>query len=203
MALVSALCVGLAIYVTAPKAPAGGEGPTGTYTASAEGFQSDVTVTATFDKGVITDVVLDVSGETAGFGADAGDTLAENIKAAGNDQFDGVSGVTYTSDAARAAMTAILAQASANAGGGAATYTATAEGFQSDVTLTVTFDGDTITDVVLDVSGETAGFGADAGDTLVENIKATNGVDFDGKSGATITSEAVKTAMADILAQKG
>ena len=201
MALVSALCVGLAVYVTAPKAPAGGEGPTGTYTASAEGFQSEVTVTATFDKGVITDVVLDVSGETAGFGADAGETLAENIKAAGNDQFDGVSGVTYTSDAARAAMADILAQASA--GGGAATYTATAEGFQSEVTLTVTFDGDTITDVVLDVSGETAGFGADAGETLAENIKAAGNDQFDGVSGVTYTSDAARAAMADILAQKG
>ena len=201
MALVSALCVGLAIYVTAPKAPAGGEGPTGTYTAAAQGFQSEVTVTATLDKGVITDVVLDVSGETAGFGADAGDTLVENIKAANGVDFDGKSGASVTSEAVRTAMADILAQA--NAGGGAATYTATAEGFQSDITLTVTFDGDTITDVVLDVSGETAGFGADAGDTLVENIKAANGVDFDGKSGATITSEAVKTAMADILSQKG
>ena len=180
MALVSALCVGLAIYVTAPKAPAGGEGPTGTYTASAEGFQSEVTVTATFDKGTITDVVLDVSN-----GVD----------------FDGKSGASVTSEAVRTAMADILAQA--NAGGGAATYTATAEGFQSDITLTVTFDGDTITDVVLDVSGETAGFGADAGETLAENIKAAGNDQFDGVSGASVTSEAVRTAMADILAQKG
>ena len=110
MALVSALCVGLAIYVTAPKAPAGGEGPTGTYTATAEGFQSDITLTVTFDGDTITDVVLDVSGETAGFGADAGETLAENIKAAGNDQFDGVSGASVTSEAVRTAMADILAQ---------------------------------------------------------------------------------------------
>ena len=110
MALVSALCVGLAIYVTAPKAPAGGEGATGTYSAAAEGFQSQVTVTATFDKGTITDVVLDVSGETPGIGADAGDTLGENIKATNGVDFDGKSGATITSEAVRTAMADILSQ---------------------------------------------------------------------------------------------
>lgn len=110
MALVSALCVALAVYVTAPKTPAGGEGATGTYTAAAQGFQSEVTVTATFDKGAITDVVLDVSGETPGIGADAGDELVENIKATNGVDFDGKTGATVTSEAVKAAMADILSQ---------------------------------------------------------------------------------------------
>lgn len=110
MALVSALCVALAIYVTAPKAPAGGEGATGTYTASAKGFQSDVTVTVTFDGDTITDVVVDSSGETANFGLDQADALAQQVKEANGGEIDGVSGVTFTSDAVKAALADIMAQ---------------------------------------------------------------------------------------------
>ena len=41
----------------------------GEYTASAQGMDGPVTVTATFDESGITDVSVDVSGETAGIGA--------------------------------------------------------------------------------------------------------------------------------------
>ena len=51
MALAAALCLGAAIYTTAPK----GEGES-TYTASAEGFDSDVTVTMTISGGKVTGV---------------------------------------------------------------------------------------------------------------------------------------------------
>ena len=43
----------------------------GTYTASAEGYGSDVTVTVTFDETSITNVVVDSSGETENVGAAA------------------------------------------------------------------------------------------------------------------------------------
>ena len=49
----------------------------GTYTASAKGYHSDVTVTVTFDETHITDVVVDSSGETENVGAAAADKLAE------------------------------------------------------------------------------------------------------------------------------
>jgi len=193
MALASALCVGLAVYITAPK------GSAATYTATAEGFQSDVTVTMTLDGGTVTDVQLDVSGETVGIGADAGETLAANIMAAGGADFEAVSGATVTSGAVRTAVEEIMAQA----GGGGATYTASAQGYQSDVTVTMTFDGDTVTDVQIDVSGETEAIGGAAGEELAANVKAANGGEFDGVSGATVTSGAVKTAVEDIMAQKG
>lgn len=192
MALASALCVGLAVYITAPK------GSAATYTATAEGFQSDVTVTMTLDGGTVTDVQLDVSGETVGIGADAGETLAANIKAANGSEFEAVSGATVTSNAVRTAVEEIMAQA-----GGGATYTASAQGYQSDVTVTMTFDGDTVTDVQIDVSGETEAIGGAAGEELAANVKAANGGEFDGVSGATVTSGAVKTAVEDIMAQKG
>jgi len=80
------------------------------------------------------------------------------------------------------------------------TYTATASGMGT-VTVTITVDKNAITDVVLDVSGETAGIGADTGDPLTEQIMAAQSAEIDGVSGATITSTAVKTALADCLTQ--
>lgn len=44
----------------------------GVYTAKAAGISSDVTVTATFGRDRIMDVVIDVAGETKGIGADIG-----------------------------------------------------------------------------------------------------------------------------------
>lgn len=58
-------------------------------------------------------------------------------------------------------------------------------------------------DVVLDVSGETAGIGAAAGDTLREQILAANGPQIDGVTGASITSNAVKEALVDCINQAG
>ena len=81
------------------------------------------------------------------------------------------------------------------------TYTATAAGISSDVTVTMTFDETTITDVVIDVSGETAGIGAEIGDKMVERVLSAQTCNVDGVSGATVTSNAVKTAVADCMSQ--
>ena len=223
---------------TAAAAPSGSYTP-GTYTASAQGMESDVTVTATFDESSITDVELDVSGETAGIGAETADPLKEQILAAQSAEIDGVAGATITSTAAKTALADILAQAAGGAGEAAAeeaeteaateaaeteagteaaeteaaaesaaagsytpgTYTASAQGMESDVTVTATFDESPITDVELDVSGETAGIGAETADPLKEQILAAQSAEIDGVAGATITSTAAKTALADILAQ--
>ncbi|MGN0708294.1 MAG: FAD-dependent oxidoreductase [Faecalibacterium sp.] len=81
------------------------------------------------------------------------------------------------------------------------TYSATSKGISSDVTVTMTFDGNSITDVQIDVSGETAGFGADAGDELTGQLIAAQSAEIDGVSGSTITSDAVKDAAANCIAQ--
>ncbi len=113
--------------------------------------------------------------------------------------------------AATAVSTAFLGlQASAEAAteGAAAnytpgTYTATAQGMESPVTVTMTFDETSITDVVIDVSGETEGIGAAAGEDLKTQILATQGVAIDGVSGATVTSKAVQDAVNDCITQAG
>ena len=88
----------------------------GTYTGSADGLESAVTVTITVDdSGVISDIVVDTSGETAEIGAAAQDELQAQLLAAGSDDIEGVSGATITSGAAKKAMASALEQAATGA----------------------------------------------------------------------------------------
>lgn len=70
----------------------------GTYTATAKGM-SDITMTATFSETAITDIQLDLSGETDSIGQAAKDDLIKQLLEAQNSTIDGVSGATITSDA--------------------------------------------------------------------------------------------------------
>lgn len=80
------------------------------------------------------------------------------------------------------------------------TYTATANGI-GVVTVTMTFDADRITDVVLDVSGETASIGQAAADQLREALLTAQSSSIDAVSGATITANAVMQAAEKCIAQ--
>ena len=56
-------------------------------------------------------------------------------------------------------------------------------------------------DVKVEGADETPEVGGAALDTLAESIKTAGSAEIDGVAGATITSDAVKTAAADALAQ--
>ena len=80
------------------------------------------------------------------------------------------------------------------------TYSATATGIGT-VIVTMTFSEDAITDVVLDVSGETASIGQAAAEELKANLMAAQSAEIDGVAGATMTSGAVREAAAKCIAQ--
>ena len=82
----------------------------GTYSATATGM-GDVTVTMTFDANAITNVVVDTSKETTGFGLEKAGEFAERILKAQSAEIDAVSGVTVTSNAVIDAAKACIAQA--------------------------------------------------------------------------------------------
>ena len=297
-------------------AAAAGSYTPGTYTASAKGMDGDVPVTITIgDDGTITGVQVDVSGETAGIGAEIGDEVTKQILDAQSAEIDGVAGATVTSTAVKTAVADALAQASGATAKSATeaaatesateaaatsqteaaaaesatksaaetetaatkpaaeteaqtetapiysygkftgtsgdasvtvtvkdgklvsieglpedtskvtadvkaaaraalekagmdtvlfipgTYTASAKGMDSDVTVTVTVDENKITDADIDVSGETQGIGATIGDTVRLQILSAQSDDIEGVSGATVSSAAVKKALADALDQ--
>ena len=81
------------------------------------------------------------------------------------------------------------------------TYSASEQGLESLVTVTMTFDETSIVDVVVDSSGETPEIGAAAAEALAEQLKNAQAAEIDGVTGATVTSSAVKKAAASCIAQ--
>ena len=80
------------------------------------------------------------------------------------------------------------------------TYSAKAAGI-GDVVVTMTFDANKITDVVLDVSHETPSIGQAAAETLKKSLMAAQSAEIDVVSGASITSRAVHQAAAKCISQ--
>ena len=81
------------------------------------------------------------------------------------------------------------------------TYSASAMGIAGDVTVTMTFDATSITDVQIDVSKETPEIGGKIGEDMAKAILDAQSADIDAVSGATVTSDAIRTAAADCISQ--
>ena len=81
------------------------------------------------------------------------------------------------------------------------TYTASARGIASDVKVTMEFSETEILSVVIDSSGETPDIGGKAGPLLEKAILEAQSPDIDAVSGATVTPDAVKKAVADCISQ--
>lgn len=79
------------------------------------------------------------------------------------------------------------------------TLTGSAEGFGGEVTVTLTMDGDKVTACSIKGDDETPDIGGKAFADLEKQIVEANGVEIDGVSGATVTSNAVKEAAAQAL----
>ena len=91
--------------------------------------------------------------------------------------------------------------AEAVSGGEARTFTSVAPGNGGNVTVTITFEGDAITDVAIDGPDETPEIGGAAIEALGPAILEAQSAEVDSVSGATVTSEAVRKAAADAIAQ--
>jgi succinate dehydrogenase/fumarate reductase flavoprotein subunit/uncharacterized protein with FMN-binding domain len=105
-----------------------------------------------------------------------------------------------SSTAASSSVASSAASASASGTYIPGTYSASAQGI-GEVTVTMTFDEEKITDVQLDVSGETAGYGKDAAEELINQVLSTQSSEIDGVSGASVTSNAVRKAAENCINQ--
>lgn len=83
----------------------------------------------------------------------------------------------------------------------AGTYTASEYGMMGDVVVTMTFDGEKITDVQAVGEKETPGIGTLALEQLPGAILAAQSADVDAVATATVTSNAIKAAAAKCIAQ--
>lgn len=80
------------------------------------------------------------------------------------------------------------------------TYTGESKGFGGTVTVTLTVDANSITDVSITGDDETPTVGGAALEELTEQVKNAQSSEIDGVTGATLTSTAVKEATASALA---
>ncbi len=165
----------------------------GTYSASAKGIQSDVTVTMTFDETKILSVDIDVSGETPDVGGKIGDQMAQKILTAQSADVDAVSTATVTSNAIRQAAADCMSQASGTTvtlGGGSSGEAAAAEDWLgsapeiADGDITETLDTDILV-VGIGTSGWPALMtAAEAGAKVLAIEKGAAPIDVRGDMGA-------------------
>ena len=81
------------------------------------------------------------------------------------------------------------------------TYSAEQQGFGGPVKVEITIEGGQITGVAITGDSETEGVGAAALEPLAGQVKEAQSAAIDGVAGATVTSGAVKAAVAEILAE--
>ena len=195
------------------EAPRGAEEIEGGITVSKEGFAGPVAVTVLFadDNATIEKISIgdDKFAETEGFGAAALEpAFAEQFigkKAPLTaDDFDVISGATYTNDAVLAAINEAQAQAAAPREEPVQEITVSKEGFAGPVAVTVLFADDkaTIEKITIgdDKFAETEGFGAAAlepafAEQFVGKKAPLTADDFDVISGATYTNDAILEAI--------
>lgn len=80
-------------------------------------------------------------------------------------------------------------------------YTGTGKGRGGDMEVTVTITDGKISDIVVNSHAESSDIGAPALDKLIQNAIAANSAEIDGASGATMTSDAFREAVAQALAK--
>ena len=83
------------------------------------------------------------------------------------------------------------------------TYTASAQGNNGPVELSVTFSEDAITKITIGKHGETTGISDAAFEKIPAAIIKNQSLAVDAISGATYTSQAILDAVADCVAQAG
>ena len=184
-------------------------------TGSAKGFASDVAVEVTVDAdGKITALTVDDSNETyPSAGIDRAETVEKLIDAiveAGTAEgVDVNTGATFTSTAVAEAVIAAMASASGEAepvgemAFTAGTYEATADGCNGPLTISVTYSDSALESIDIVSSVETGHVGDVAFDIMIPDMIDANGAGVDSVSGATFTSNALRTAVLDTAEQAG
>lgn len=81
--------------------------------------------------------------------------------------------------------------------------TGEAEGYGGKLVVSVSMNGEDITDVTVTEHHETQGVGTRAIDALPDAIEQADSIDVDSVSGATVTSEAIKAAVSQAMGLGG
>ncbi len=212
--------------VKAPVQPAGGKD--GAYTATAQGFGGDVTVTLTISGGALAAVAVVGDKETSGIGSRAVDLLPQTMMAAGSVEVEAVSGASITSAAVLAAAKEALGQSGVTLAGKTVaveqhmkpgTYygeaygkwgkgTIEGERFGSPATIlptkvAVTVDETKILSVVVEDCSDTPGFIEPCMERIPAAVVEHQSLAVDTVTGATMTSNAIMSGISQALTQAG
>lgn len=116
----------------------------------------------------------------------------------------GDSGTSGTSSVGSTSSTSSTSDTSGSGGAyNPGTYTASATGIGGDVVVEVVCSEDAIESVTVTEHQETEGIGTNAIDQIPGKIVDTQSLNIDAVSGATVTSTAILTAVADCITQAG
>jgi uncharacterized protein with FMN-binding domain len=173
---------------------------------TAEGHNGPLSVAVTMDGDTITDVTVTEHAETEGLADPALENVPAAIVETNSTDVEVVSGATVTSGAIMAAVEDAIAGAGGSGESAAVageTYTVEVEGHNGPLTVDVTIDGDTITGVEVTDHAETEGLADPALEEVPAAIVEANSTDVEVVSGATVTSEAIISAVEQALEEAG
>ena len=236
MAAVKAALTAAGVVLDAPETPAADTpaeeaapaGPSGSFTAEAEGFSSEtkIKVTLTLKDGKIVALKIDEHAESVDqipAVKEALDAVPAAIVAKNSAEVDVHAGATYTSKGIMAAVLAALEEAAkepeqpaeqpaeapaetpAETPAASGSFTGEGEGFHSEtkIKVTVTLEQGKITAVVIDNHEESAGISDPALEAIPAKIVEANSADVDVVAGATWTSKGIMAAVKAALAAAG
>ncbi|MEG0076734.1 FAD-dependent oxidoreductase [Anaerorhabdus sp.] len=178
---------------------------------SSKGYGGEVVAKVTFSGDKIKSIEVTGDGETEGIGSLAIEELPAKIVEAGNTDIDVKTGATVTSKAIFAAVNKAIdlknGVTSKPISYTAGTYTGVGAGYHGEVKVEVEFDEKSILSVKVVEQAETLGIGQGMDTSPVESlpikIVETQGLGVDVVTGATVTSNAILTAVSDAATQAG
>lgn len=201
------------------SAGAGGLYTAGTYTGEAQGFGGKVTVTLTTDEAKILEASVAGPDETPTIGGAILEDLAAQLVDKQSAQVDAVAGATVTSQAiqkaAQAALDAAMGQQTTGeqltVADGTYTGKTPSYGIMGEMELSVTFADNRITDITTLNAGSATQADEDEYSTIYATVEKylyprileSQSLAVDSIAGATVSSNAAKTIIAQIIDENG
>lgn len=177
----------------------------------AQGFGGEISAKVTFKNDKITKVEILGPKETEGIGSKAVAELPQNIVDANGTNIDKITGATISSDAIISAVNKAIklknGETSTAISYKAGTYQAVAKGFKDDIKVEVEFNEKSMTSIRVVEQKETYGIGQGMDtspvNALPQQILDLQGLGLDTITGATVTSNAILSAVGDAASQAG
>lgn len=195
------------------------ESQTSTYVGTASGYGGEVTVTLVVNGNEIQSVVAAGESETTDVGGKAVETLNDGAlkdlegKALSDvdvEEIDGVSGATYTSQAVKNGLKLALDEAQgmsttekSSVKDGVQEITVVGHSIVKPMKIAVTFKDNAITDISVLEHDETAQIFTTVEEYLIPRLIESQSLEVDAITGATVSSNAVKSAVGEAIDAAG